>query len=124
MKATCYHARDRNGHRVRGGSLGGGEAGESLDNAADRLTKEYDIIVMGSGRLSYAIAGKPVWLYLSVDPTNTAKGKAVKAEAVRIAEEREAAHAAIAEAEQEELDEAISALGMPKVLALLKEAKG
>lgn len=123
MKATCFHMRDMNGQKVVGGTLSmNSHEGTDLNAAADHLTNELDVIVMPSGSVSFARAGKPVWVYLSVDPTQTAKGR----EALRAHEQSSAEAARIAAEEEEErsraLEAAVAAVGYDKAMALLKSA--
>ncbi len=71
MKATCYHFRDMNGKKILGGSL---PNGMTLDAAAAHVANAADVVVMNSGRVSFAHRGLPVWAYLSLDPEQTEKG--------------------------------------------------
>lgn len=72
MKTTCYHARGMNGAKTVGGSL----SYSSLDEGARFIESQFDVIVQPSGRVTFAQGGKPVDVYLSVDPAQTEKGRA------------------------------------------------
>lgn len=113
MKATRYHYRNMQGLKVIGGTMGDGV---DLNQAADRLTGWLDVVVMPSGRLSFAHKGQPVWVYLSVDPAGTDKGKAaLKAHnaARRQAEADE-------QAKQDQLQALVDDIGLDAALARLR----
>jgi hypothetical protein len=113
MKATCYHYRNQSGDKIVGGSL---PNGIDLNAAADRLIAGLDVVVMSSGRLSFADKGRPVWVYLSVDPTDTDKGKA----ALRAHRAQLDKDAAAAAAMRDDLDDLVDRLGIDVVLGKLK----
>lgn len=72
MKATTYHYRDLNGKLVQAGSLG---PEWSLDDGAKIATRGLGFMMMPSGGLRYEHKGKPVSVYLYLDPNTTDEGK-------------------------------------------------
>lgn len=108
MIATCYHLRDTRGVKVLGGSLNMGRGPKAdLNQAAESLVNQTEIRVMPSGRLAFFHNDKPVSMYLSIEPSETLKGKEIlrahlaKRERLRAAEE----------ARRRELDDLVDELG-------------
>lgn len=124
MKATTYQLRTLTGEKTQAGSIGlSTRGGLDLDEAANELTARLDVIVLPSGHVSFASNGKPVNLYLAIDPAETEKGRAALA-AHRQAQE--AANRAAAEKEAsiaDELQEAIDGIGAQQALDLLRQAR-
>lgn len=124
MKATTYHLRALGDVKTEAGSLGlSGPKNLDLNGAAEQLTERLDIIVTPSGRVSYARKGQPVTVYLALDPADTEKGKAALA-----AHREEAAKALIKEQEaeearQQELLEAVNAIGLDEATEILRRAR-
>lgn len=121
MKATSYHIRDETGLKVVGGtrlSIRGGTL--DLNGAAAELTDELDVAVLNSGRVSFMRNGQPVWLYLSVDPAETDKGKAalIADSNARAAAERE--RRALEAAQNVELFRLICDVGAEAAIAHLR----
>lgn len=107
MKATTYHIRSMDGTKLVGGTIGMGMPID-LNAAADRLLEEVELGITNSGRVTFMKDGRPVYVYLSVDPGETAKGKALlrahnEAMAIRQAE-AEAKEAARSEQLQSMID--------------------
>lgn len=94
MKATCYHFRDMKGPKIVGGSLGMSRP-LTLDEGAAQVVAMLDVSVTTSGRVRFTHKGSEVYAYLSLDPSETEKGKAAKRAwlAAREAENREASEA-------------------------------
>lgn len=121
MKATCYHMRNMIGVKVLGGSLSMAHAID-LNTAAAKLTAELQIVVLPSGRLSYAKDGTAVWVYLSLDPSETDKGKAVLRAHIEARDAADRKERDLAEAQDEAVNDAVAELGADKVIEILKQA--
>jgi response regulator of citrate/malate metabolism len=117
MNATCYHLRDMAGMKVLGGSLSMATPTD-LNTAAARLVAELDVAVLPSGRVSFMRNGKPVWAYLTIDPTDTDKARAALAADRQRRADAQAAH----DAQQAELDALIDQHGVAGAIAKLKGA--
>lgn len=115
MQATCYHLRDLSGMKVLGGSLSM-VAAIDLNTAAARLVAELDAAVLPSGRVSFMHKGKPVYAYLSVDPSGTDKARAVLA----ADRQRRAAAQAAHDAQRAQLDDLIDRVGLDAAIAKLQ----
>lgn len=120
MLASCYHYRDMAGNKVLGGSVAGQM---DLNAAAIQQTVQLEIIVMNSGRLSYAYKGKPVGVYLSLDPSETEKGRAVRESHLLAIEMAHNASVESQKAQDLELQNEVNKLGIEKAIELLKAAK-
>lgn len=123
MNATCYHIRNSKGEKILGGTIGMSN-GIDLNLAADRIVKEHDMIVTNSGRVSFAKNGAEVFIYLSVDPSETDKGKKILKEwhaerAKKLKEEEEER----LDKQSEELNEALEGIGIEKAIEILKSFK-
>lgn len=113
MRATCYHLRDLNGQKLVGGSM---PADIDLNDAARYLTLQLDVAVTPSGRVSFMHRDRPVWVYLSVDPSDTDKARA----ALAADRQRRADAQAAQDAQQAELDALIDQHGLAGAIAKLK----
>lgn len=112
MKTTCYHARGQNDVKTVGGTL----KYATLDDGAKFVESCFDVMVLPSGRVSFAQNGKPVFVYLSVDPAQTEKGRAAIA---ADSAQRAARHAEI-KARETELQDLIDSIGVDAALSKLK----
>lgn len=119
MKATCYHIRDAKGQKVLGGTL---SMSSSLDMnaAAERLVAELELGVTNSGRLTFVRGGAPVAVYLSVDPSDSDRGRAVLRSHREAREREQVALRDKEEAQQAELDALLSELGTEAAIAHLR----
>lgn len=74
MNPTCYHLRRvSDGLKVVGGTIP--RSIKSLDEAAEWLTKQSEVAVSASGNVHFLYGGTPVWAYLSVEASETERGK-------------------------------------------------
>lgn len=124
-KSICYHTRlsNDNTKKICGGSFSGQL---DLDTANQLVSAHFTVAIKNSGRAVFVDReGREVSLYISVDPSDTIKGREAiaadrKERAIREAE------AAKKEAElQSQLDDLIETHGMERAIELLKtpEAK-
>lgn len=122
MKATCYHLRSaRTGLKVLGGSISSG--GMNLDQAAEHLMNTLPVHVSESGHVYFTHRGSPVFAYLSVDPSETEKGRA----ALKAWRDDQSARLTAEQARdlerKAELDDLVGELGLAKAIRLLKEKR-
>lgn len=75
MRATCYHFRNKNGTKVLGGSLSGSVA-RDLNAAAEEIIARLGVAVTNGGRVHFVRNGQEVFVYLSVDASETERGRA------------------------------------------------
>lgn len=87
MKATTYSYRCyRTGGKILGGSI---PANTTLEEASDYATKHLQIEALGPDRCCFLHNGKRVYAFLTLDPTQTAKGKAAMRTYAEAVERRE-----------------------------------
>lgn len=76
-KNIGYHTRSMTGEKLSGGSFGGQIDMETVN----RLTRNYSVRIKESGTAVFVNSnGVDVYLYLTVDPSTTEKGKAARSE--------------------------------------------
>jgi hypothetical protein len=115
----CYHTRAYGNNSVKlfGGTFDGGIDQETVE----RLTRLFSVTVKNSGTVVFVDRkGREVYLYLSVDASETAIGKAAlaawRAERARLQAEQEE----MDRANSEEIDELMSGLTHDEVVRRLK----
>jgi hypothetical protein len=118
-QSFCYHTRLATDNRIK---TGGGTFSGPLDaTAIARLASTYDVQVTGSGRLEFVDKqGRPVSLYVQVDPSETVKGVAALSVWRAVREKERRAACALAEAQQEEIDEIMGGLSHDEIVRRLK----
>lgn len=120
IEATCYHLRNMQGQKVVGGTL---PRNMSLEDAANWLVEGAELTVTNSGQVHFLYGKQPVWVYLSVDPLQTEKGRlALKAwrdeERNRLDREAE-----LNRDHERELEDLVDEIGLDEVIRLLKERR-
>lgn len=118
FKATCYHLRNMQGQKVVGGTFA---QGMSLEEAAHWLVDGAELTVTNSGQVHFLYGKQPVWVYLSVDPLQTEKGRL----ALKAWRDEERNHldreAELNRDLERELEDLVDEVGLYEVVRLLRE---
>lgn len=119
MKPTCYHLRRvSDGAKIVGGSIP--RTLETLDAAAEWLSKFTQVSVTESGQVHFTYGNTPVWAYLSVDPAETEQGKEALRQWRIEKRNREDAEAERNDELQRELEDLVGSIGIEAAIRKLQ----
>ena len=119
-KSLCYHTRLRSNPAIKvcGGSFGGAIDAETVERLVNAF---FAVVVKDSGHPVFVDReGREVYLYLSVDPAETSKGKAALATWRQAKYNAEVLAQQQAEEEDEELQDAMAGLSHDEIIRRLK----
>ena len=109
MKATTYSYRCYStGVKMVGGSL---PKDTTLAQAVGYVTRSLQVKALGADRCVYTHNGKPVYVYLALDPSYSEEGKAAMRAYAKAAEQREREAAAMQERLEDEVENLVRKVG-------------